>query len=96
MIARVIFELQDGDPPWDAQVEVAFNRVINFCPELLPSLEHYAHADPALAQVKASMEQAAENLLQIVEEFARWFTAVQDKAPKVDQSKPPADAAHAS
>ena len=125
MIARVIFELQDGDPPWDAQVEVAFNRVINFCPELLPSrntagqkkvernpelrafnrlrangfdlddvqnlgkyvetvrrriVDHYAHVDPALAQVKASMEQAAENLLQIVEEFARWFTAVQDKA----------------
>jgi hypothetical protein len=124
MIARVTFELEDGDPPWDAQVEDAFNRVIHFCSELLPPLskrgqrkaecspelrafnrlrangfdlddvqtlgkyaetvrrrilDHYAHADPALAQVKASMEQAADNLLQVVNEFVRWFTAFQDQ-----------------
>jgi hypothetical protein len=137
MIARVTFELEDGDPPWETHVDEAFNRVINFCPELLPPrskvgkkkaerslelqafkrlranafdlddvqtlrkygetvrrriLDHYAHADPALAQVKASTEQAAANLLQIVNEFTRWFTAVQDQtSTKGDR---PADAAH--
>jgi hypothetical protein len=115
-------------------VEEAFDRVINFCPELLPSpskagqkkverspelrafnrlrangfdsddvqtlgkyaetvrrriVDHYAHADPALAQVKASVEQAAENLFQIVNEFARWFTAALEQiSTKRDQLKP--------